>query len=106
MKNMRHACDIYRPLESQDDRGQEHGDTRLYQGVPCSIEPLNSRELEAARQIYATATHKVELYGDPSIPLAHKDFIKVQSRKLKIGSIRDLKQNGEQLELLCEERVA
>jgi head-tail adaptor len=106
MKNMRHTADIFRPMETQDDRGQEHGDTRLYAGVPCSIEPLNSRELEAARQIYATATHKVELYGDPKTPLAHKDYLKLGSRRLKVGSIRDLKQNGEQLELLCEERVA
>jgi head-tail adaptor len=105
MKNMRHACDIFRPLESSDDRGQEHGDTRLYQGVPCSIEPLNSRELEAARQIYATATHKVELYGDPKIPLSHRDYLKVNGRTLFIGDMVDVKQNGEQYTLTCGEEV-
>ena len=106
MKNMRHSADIYEPLTALDDRGQEQADIPYRPGVLCSIEPLNSRELEAARQIYATATHKVLLYGDPNKPLTHKHYLLHRGRKLKIGSIRDLNQNGERYELLCEEKVA
>lgn len=103
---MIHRCDIYSPGTEPDTRGQEGGETLLMAGVPCSIEPLNSRELEAARQIYGSATHRVRMYGDPKKAVTLRDYLKVGRRKLKIGSVIDTLQNGEQLELLCEERVA
>lgn len=104
---LRHICDIYRPSEAQDDRGQEHGDVLLHKGVPCSVEPLNSRELEAARQVYSVATHTIRLYGDPKTPITHRHYLIVNgSRRFDIGEVVDLEQNGEQYKLTCGEVVA
>lgn len=105
MKNMRHLADIFRPSEVMDDRGQEHGDTRIYQGVLCSIKQLNSAEQEAARQAYAAATSRVEMYGDPKIPLTNRDYLKVNGAILHIGAIDDKNRNGEYLVLTCGEEV-
>jgi len=51
-------------------------------------------------------THRVRMYGDPSKPLTHTMYLKTWSgRKLNIGFINDVQQNGVELELLCGEVV-
>jgi head-tail adaptor len=107
MKNMHHQVDVMEPATSPDDFNQPAGvDTVYLPKVPCSIEPLNTRELEQARQLQADATHKVCFYGDPSKPIKHGQYLRFGSRQLHIASALDLKMNGEQWELLVGERVA
>lgn len=53
---------------SKSDRGHPIGQwVSLYEFVPMQIETLNGRELEDARQIVPTATHKVTMRYHPDI---------------------------------------
>lgn len=102
----KHRVDIMTPATAMDDRGQEVGQDAVYlAGIPCSIDPINTRELDAARQIYAAATYKVKLYGDPKKPISHRHYLNWMGRRLEIGSAVDVKANGTEWELICGEVV-
>jgi head-tail adaptor len=103
---MRHTVDIMEPATALDDRGQENGDTVYLAGIPCSIEPLSTREQEAARQIYADATYRVKFYGDPKKPITHRHWLRWGERRLEIGSAVDVRMNGTEWECVCGEVVA
>lgn len=113
MKRMVHQVDVMEPPSNKDDRGQEQGQDAVYMAkVPCSIEPLTTRELETARQTYAAATYMVKMYGKPSLPITHRHWLRQKSvskpgeyRRLEIGSALDVKQNGTEWELTCGEVV-
>lgn len=108
MRNARHIVDVMSPAEALDDRGQPGGQDIVYRKqVPCSIETLNGREGELARQQFASATHRVEMYGDPGKPLDHTMYLlkHPEMRRLEIGFINDVHQNGVVLSLLCGEVV-
>lgn len=106
MKNMRHVVNVMRPTESLEGHGAIEGKPTIYiPKVPCSIETLSGQELERARQLVSTATHKVEMYGDPKKPLKRTDFLDFEGRTLEIGQILDKNQNGVELELICGEEV-
>lgn len=104
---LREIVDVMQPADAIGSRGQQIGhDTVYIPQVPCSIETLNGSESDAARQVYAEVTHRVRMYGDPSKPLTHAMYLKTWSgRKLNIGFINDVQQNGVELELLCGEVV-
>lgn len=110
---MVHQVDVMNPPDSIDDRGQEVGQDSIYlPKVPCSIEPLTTREQEVARQTYATATYKVTFYGNPKKPITHRHWLRQKSvsnpseyRRIEIGSALDVRQNGELWECLCGEVV-
>ena len=95
------------PATAIGSRGQQIGQDTVYlQNIPCSIETLNGREGEAARQQYAEVTHRVRMYGDPSKPIAHTMYLRTwNKRRLNIGFINAVQQNGVELELLCGEVV-
>jgi len=102
----RHIVNILRPTAALGPDGQPQGqDTVYWRDVPCSIETLNGRELEVARQLLATATVKVAMYGDPEKPLNPKDYIEFNGRRFEIGQIIDKQQNGCELELICGEQL-
>ena len=107
MSGKRHIVDIHHPLSESDSRGAADpviGELYL-KGIPCSIEQLNSREQEAARQVYALATHKVEMYADPKRPLSHSMWLAWGSRRLEIGEAL-LDDRGMTYTLTCGEVVA
>ncbi len=114
MRNLIHQVDVMEPPTATDDRGQEAGIDLVYLAkVPCSIEPINTRELEAARQIYSLATHRVQFYGSPKQPITHRHWLRqkmvsdpTKFRRLEIGSAVDTKQNGTEWDCLCSEVVA
>ena len=93
-------------LPSQDlgERGRRQGpDTVVLANVPCSIETLSGRELEVARQLYATATARVELHGDPAAPLTPQHYLLFGTKKLHIGHVDDVDRLGVEYVLLCGE---
>jgi hypothetical protein len=104
---LRHIADIYAPISDTDTRGQidPFSGTPYMANVPCSIEQLSSRELDAARQVYATATHEVKLYADPKRPIAHTYWLKWGNRRLEIGAAV-LDTRGLEYTLTCGEVVA
>lgn len=104
---MRHMVTVMRPTQAQGTRGEPQGkDAVIVKDVPCSIETLSGREGELARQIFAAATYRVQMYGDPSKPIENTDYLQFGSRRLNIGFINDRQQNGIELELLCEEALS
>lgn len=102
---LRHLCNVERPLTGLSDRGEQEGYAVVRPSVPCSLEPLNGREIEVAHQLVATATHRVRMWGNPAKPVQHNDRLRVGDREFEIGYISDGQQNGVQIELLVAEVI-
>lgn len=101
---MRHIADIYEPSGELDGRGQSKASTPYLKGIPCSVKDVSGREYEQARSLYGDATLIVGMYGDPKHPISKNDTVKLNgTRKLLIGYVKDVHQNGVELELLCSE---
>lgn len=106
MKSLRHVVSVMRPTKTKGTLGETQGESEIVMNQwPCSIETLQGREAELARQTFASATLKVEGYGDPRRPFMATDYLQFGSRKLCIGFINDKQQNGLQLSLLCGEKT-
>jgi hypothetical protein len=90
MRGMRHTADIYEPSGEPNDLGnQTDGPGRLIDSkVPCSLETLTSREMEIARLLHATATHRVMMYANPKIPLKHCHWLMIDGRKMNIAEVK------------------
>lgn len=100
----RHLVQIKLPAAAGGDRGQRSGsDALVMDAVLCSIEPLSGTELELARQKYASVTHRVCLFGDPSVPLTTRHYLLFGSRKLQIGYLGNAEETGYEYQLLCGE---
>lgn len=100
----RHLVQIYLPSTSVSDRGQRTGaDTLVLDNVFASVESLAGRELEQARQVFASASLRVRLFGDPNVPLNTKHYILFGSRRIGIGFVGDLEQVHYEYVLLCSE---
>lgn len=102
--NKRHIVNVMRPSQATDDHGQPLPATYHWANVPCSIETIGGSEPEAGGQQQAITTYRVEMYGDPTKPLKHSDYLTLGSRTLNIQAIDDKQQNGTQLTLICGER--
>lgn len=113
MTNLRHVVNVMRPTKNKGTVGESQGQPDVVmRNWPCSIETLQGREADLARQTFASATLKVEGYGDPRNPFKATDYLefvdgvtgtKDKPRKLYIGVVNDEKQNGIKLTLLCGE---
>lgn len=104
MRNMKHQVDVMEPATAPDEFNQPAGQDTVYiPKVPCSIEPLSTRELETARQIGGTATHKVMMYGNPAKPIKHTMYLNFQGRKMNISEAKDVDMNGLVWELIVGE---
>jgi hypothetical protein len=106
-KNMRHVVNVMRPAAQQGE-STPVAPTLLREKVPCSIDPLTGREAERMQQMYATASLKVGLYGNPSKRIQRRDHLIDQTgAQLNVMDIKD--ESRSQLgyiELICGEEVA
>jgi hypothetical protein len=112
-KNLRHVVKVMRPTKTTNTLGNTQGEPEVIcKQWPCSIETLQGREAELARQTFASATLKVEGWGNPQNPIRETDYLEFvdgvlgtidKPRKLYVGVVNDLKQNGIELSLLCGE---
>lgn len=102
---MRFIARFVRRPEGYDSRGQlEQTDSLIYENVPCSVVPLSGRELEVARQRLATADMRLECCGPLSITT--KDVaVLTDGRRLTIGYIEDVYQDGRLLRMVCTVEV-
>lgn len=104
----RQLVTIKRPATSLDSRGQETGgDTTVAEDVFCSIEELSGRELELARQVHGSATHRVRCYLDPGWSVTSGDYLVEagSDRRLHIGFIQNPEFTGRESVLTCGEEV-
>jgi len=105
----RHVCDIKRPSETRDSRGQVTGtDTTIAVDVPFSLKPLTGRERELARQEFADASSLVNIHLDPAWGVTPADYLVrrggvLSGRSLAIKYIRDDETSGLNTEMLCGE---
>lgn len=103
----RHLVNVMLPTQVTGDQGQKTGpDQTVLQNVPCSIEPLNGRELEQARQVYSLASYRVTLIQDPRSPLTTEHYLRQVpcGKRLCIGFIDDRELVGVEVQLLCGEQ--
>lgn len=106
-KVMRHRVSIYRkPISSSlDSRGQLTGsDVLLESSVPCLVEQLQANELIAARQQYASATHRVTMYRNSQVAVNEQHYITYGSRTLEIAGIIDPDGDDLKLVIVCGEK--
>lgn len=102
----RHVVTIKLPPTGLDSRGRTTGTPSIVLAdVPCSIEQLSGLELIRAQKIYAEATHRVQLFADPTHPLTSKHFLVWGSRILHVGAVIDADNIGVEVELVCKEEL-
>ena len=109
----RHSVDIMRPPAiadaAYDARGQLSGSAKVVaKDVPCSIDQLQGRELELARQNMAQASLRIRLFGDPEWNLTTGDYLlrESDSTRIDIGHIRDPNETDLEYTLTCSEEAA
>ena len=101
---LRHSVTILRPALALGTRGQQNGgDEAIAGNVACSVETLSGDEAIQARQIFASATLRVRMRGNPALKLTTKDKLRFKERILNIGSINNVKEVGREYVLLCGE---
>ena len=88
---------------SPDDYGQPTGSWGEVTNpdVWAEVKPVSGRIAEYARQLYAEATHRVMI--DYRSDVTRHGRVKLGSRYLYIGHIRNLDEADITLELLCKE---
>jgi hypothetical protein len=110
MKNMRHVVKVMRPPPPQGESGQLNTPeaTVLMEEVPCSIDQLQGKEAERMQQMYATATQKVGMYGNPNKQIKRVDYLIDQTgAQLNVLSINDGSRSQQgYIELICGEEPA
>jgi SPP1 family predicted phage head-tail adaptor len=91
-------------ISSTGDRGQPVGSwVTTYTNVPCGIEELSGRQLELARQLVASATHRVSLrWISGVVPMTTR--INFGGRLLKIEHVNEFDFRKLYLQLLCTEQ--
>lgn len=72
--------------------------------VWASIEPLRGAEAATVAQVDAELTHKVMIRGGQTVTV--KDRLKYGSRIFEINEVKDLKERGVFVELMCREALA
>ena len=105
---MRHCVDIAARSAALSDRGQvsQSPPLILSRGEPCEIVTLSGREFEQARQVFATATHRVRMRPNSRVRLTTAHILIFQGRSLNIGHINNVDQVDRELVVLCDEEVA
>ena len=105
-----HVVSVMRPTLATGALGQTQGPPQIVcKDVQCTVKSLSGRELELARSTFAAATCEVTLAGDPNNPILETDYcefkdgVHAKPRRLHIGNITDLNQNGRKYVLLCGE---
>jgi head-tail adaptor len=102
------VANLMRPTKATGSLGETQGKPEVVcKNVPFrTFKTLSGNEQEQARKIGVTATHSVEVWGNP----AWKDLeecwfetIGSNSHRLNIAFVEDRKLNGLDLRILCGE---
>lgn len=86
-----------------DGRGQPtDADVTVLADVPCSVVELAGRELEVARKVFASATYRVMMWGEPGTVINTQHYLTLDSSEvLYIGHAVDSDLMGYEYVLLC-----
>ena len=109
MPAKRHIVTVMRPADALNEYGERQGKpAKVVQG-PASIEFVGARQIVVANQQVNVATHRFKMRGDPANHFRYIDFIEVEGwpgRTFQIGQINGDQATGQELELLCGEKVS
>lgn len=100
--SMRHRLSVVLPSTGRGTRGQRTGTDFVVGSVLGSIETLNGRELELARQRYAAATHRVRTWH-PGYPVTPQHYLDFRSRKFRVGHVENVDERDLELVILAAE---
>lgn len=97
---MPHTADLYRPTYVQDTAQTISGYTKIYEDVPCFIQPMSSDEamyyaqrgLEGMSSIYTTAVNSTFL---------RNDILKHNGEQYHIVGVKNALQRNIYIELSC-----
>lgn len=108
MTNLRHVVTVKRPPPPGGESGQQASDTVVRECVPCSIDTLTTREAERMQQMYAGASVKVCMYGNPAKQVKAVDYcVDEFGKRLNVMGIIDPSRGQlQKIELICGEEVA
>lgn len=100
----RHVVSIMRPSTTLDPRGQVTGpDTQVAGSVYASVEYLNGRELEIARQIEPDVSMRIRFFVSESWALKTSDFLLYRGSRVGIGYISYKEDIRLEATCLCQE---
>lgn len=97
----RHPIDIQENRPTQPSFGEPVDAWVTVEHTRASIEPMNGRELMLARQVYALATHKVELRYTANAKTTNR--IKFGTRTFDINHVGNPGERNRQVVLTCQE---
>lgn len=100
---LRNKIEIQQAESVRDKVGGIRKNWVTYATIWAAIEPLRGTEAMVAQQVKATLTHRVAVRYDSRISARHR--VKFGSRILEINQVRNLSEQGRQLELICSEVV-
>jgi len=103
---MRHRVRILDPGATLDSYGQLTGTATARAEKWASVEPLSGRELESARAVSATVTHRVRMWYTDRINPKSQMLVLNTGKVLQVEAIIQPDMQREELELLCTEKVA
>lgn len=102
-RNLRQKITIQRPANTVDNRGQISGDWVDVATRFAQVRKMTGREATASNQLYAQATWRVRIRWEKSLTITVDDRLKYGERFLLVGSISNVKERNQEIELLCSE---
>ena len=98
---LRHRVELQRQAENRDGYGQPIRSWATFATVWGSVEPLQGRELEHAKQITAETSHKITIRYQDSLNVENR--VVYGDRIFDIEAILNPHERNEYLLLMCKE---
>jgi len=100
---LRHRITFQRQEDTKDNAGRIVGNWIDVRTCSAEIITLSGNEAEIARQLIASATHRIRIRATRVIQLTTKHRISFRGRIFSIGHIDDVEQMRVWLDLTCSE---
>ena len=100
---LRHQVVIQQRADTQNPSGEPIPSWTTFATANASIVPLQGRELEAAQQVMAAVSHRIDLRYMPGVLATMR--VQYGSRYFDIKAVINVNELNRNLQLLCTERV-
>lgn len=94
---------IQQRADTQNSSGELIPSWTTFATLSAAIVPLQGRELEAAQQVLATVSHRMDMRYLPGVLPSMR--ISYSGRYFDIGAVLNVKELNRELQLYCTERV-